>query len=52
VTKALKQIDGVHEVHISEDRRHAVVTVDGTVSPEALEAAVRQLGYGTDVAGR
>ena len=49
VTKALKHVEGVHEVTVSDDRTKAVVVADEGLSPEALAEAVRQLGYGAEV---
>jgi len=50
VTKALKQVEGVREVTVSEDRTQAVVVVDEAVPPERLADAVTRLGYGARVA--
>lgn len=49
VTKALKGIEGVHEVTVSKDRRRAVVVADEQVAPSALVKAVTRLGYGAKI---
>ncbi|MFN8544523.1 MAG: heavy metal-associated domain-containing protein [Candidatus Binatia bacterium] len=45
VTKALKQVDGVREVTVAEDRARAVVVTDERVPADALVQAVARLGY-------
>lgn len=46
VKKKLKSIDGVMEVEVSLERRHARVRyLDGRVSPEHLVSAINNLGY-------
>jgi len=50
VTKALKQVEGVRDVTVSEDRTRAVLVVDETVPEDTLIAAVRRLGYEARVA--
>ena len=49
VTKVLKQVEGVRDVRINDDRTQAVVVADERVRPEALANAVRRLGYGAEV---
>ncbi len=49
VTKALKQVEGVRDVSINDDRTQAVVVADASVRPQALAEAVRRLGYGAEV---
>ena len=49
VTKALKQVEGVRDVSINDDRTKAVVVADESVRPQALAEAVRRLGYGAQV---
>ncbi len=50
VTKALKQVEGVRDVTVSEDRTRAVVVADEAVSEDKLVAAVTRLGYEARVA--
>ena len=50
VTKALKQIEGVRDVTVSEDRTRAVVVADDAVPEDKLIAAVTRLGYEAHVA--
>ena len=50
VTKALKQIEGVRDVTVSEDRTRAVVVADDAVPEDTLIAAVTRLGYEARVA--
>jgi copper chaperone CopZ len=50
VTKALEQIEGVHEVRVSADRTQAAVIVDDAVPAERLVEAVTGLGYGARLA--
>ncbi len=45
VTKALKQVDGVQEVTVAEDRSRAVVVTGEGVPADALVQAVARLGY-------
>ena len=49
VTKALKQVHGVQEVTVAEDRTRAVVVADDHVPADALVQAVTRLGYGAHV---
>ena len=49
VTKALKQVRGVQEVAVAEDRTRAVVVADDQVPADALVQAVTRLGYGAHV---
>ena len=49
VTKALRQVEGVRAVRITDDRTQAAVVADERVRPEALAEAVRRLGYGAEV---
>jgi len=50
VTKVLKQVEGVRDVTVNDDRTKAVVVADESVPPEVLTEAVRRLGYGAEVA--
>ena len=50
VTKALKQVEGVRDVSVNEERTQAVVVVDESVSPGALVAAVERAGFKATVA--
>jgi copper chaperone CopZ len=55
VKRALSAIDGVIEVEVSLEHRHARVRyIDEKVSPERLAAAINELGYKaeTPTAGR
>jgi len=45
VTKALKQVEGVRDVTVNDDRTQAVVVVDESVSPGALVAVVERAGF-------
>ncbi len=45
VTTALKQVEGVRDVTVSEGRTRAVVVVEESVSPGALVAAVERAGF-------
>lgn len=45
VTKALKQVQGVRDVTVNEDRTQAVVVADDAVPSERLVEAVTSLGY-------
>lgn len=45
VTKALKQVEGVRDVTVNDDRTQAVVVVNESVSPGALVAAVEHAGF-------
>lgn len=49
VTKTLKQVDGVREVTVAQDRSRAVVVTDEGVPADALVQAVARLGYGAHV---
>ncbi len=49
VTKALKEVEGVREVSVSEDQRQAVVLVDESVAPGALVSAVTRAGFAATV---
>lgn len=49
VTKALKQVEGVRDVSVNDDRTQAVVVTDASVRPQALAEAVQRLGYGAEV---
>lgn len=46
VTKALKQVEGVRDVNVNDDRTQAVVVADESVPPARLVEAVTRLGYG------
>ncbi len=50
VTKALKQIEGVRDVTMSEDRTRAVVVANEAVPEDKLIEAVTRLGYEARVA--
>lgn len=50
VTKALKQVEGVRDVTVSEDRTRAVVVADEAVPEDKLIEAVTRLGYEARVA--
>ena len=52
VTKALKQVEGVRTVSVSEDQRQAVVLVDEAVAPGALVSAVARAGFAATVAAK
>jgi Cu+-exporting ATPase len=52
VTKALKQVEGVRDASVNEERTQAVVVADESVPPERLVEAVTRLGYGARVAAR
>ncbi len=49
VTKALKEVEGVRTVSISDDQRQAVVLVDEAVAPGALITAVARAGFAARV---
>jgi copper chaperone CopZ len=50
VTKALKQVDGVRDVTVNEDRTRAVVVADEAVPEDKLVQAITRLGYGARIA--
>ena len=50
VTKALKQVAGVRDVTVTEDRTRAVVVTDEEVPADTLVQAVTRLGYEAHVA--
>jgi len=52
VTKALKEVEGVRTVSVSEDQRQAVVLVDEAVAPGALVSAVAGAGFAATVAAK
>ena len=52
VTKALKQVEGVRTVSVSEDQRQAVVLVDEAVAPGALVSAVARAGFAATFAAK
>ncbi len=51
VTKALKQVGGVRDVSINDDRTQAVVVADESVPSAALTEAVEKVGYTATLAG-
>ncbi len=51
VTKALKQVRGVRDVSINDDRTQATVVADESVQSTALIEAVEKAGYHVKVAG-
>ncbi len=51
VTKALKQVGGVRDVSINDDRTQATVIADESVPSAALIEAVEKAGYKATVAG-
>ena len=45
VTKALEAVPGAADVAVSLEEKKATVSVPGTVTDEALKAAVTEAGY-------
>ena len=51
VARALESVPGVQTADVSLESRSARVTVDATVDPEQLAAAVRGSGYNAFIRG-
>lgn len=45
VENALKDIAGVHDVHVNLNEKYAVVDADDTIDDKTLKAAVEDAGY-------